>query len=92
MATVATASWNANTEIDLGGYRVYWGLDPNNYSTSGALTTATLSYLLDSIALSSDGLYSFTMDAFDTSANSSSKVTVVTKRIIRTPSKFVVRR
>lgn len=93
MATSAVITWNANTESDIFGYHAYWGLYPGIYpASSGALASSVTSFNLDGAFLASDGLYYVTIDAFDTSLNVSAKATPVTKRIVRTASKLIVRR
>lgn len=98
MATNAVVSWTANTESDLSGYTLYWSLYPGSFTgyplATGAIPTTTTSYIIDSTLsfLPSDGLWYFTVEAFDTSNNRSPKATAVSKRIIRTASKLIVRR
>lgn len=61
-------SWNANTEADLAGYRVYYGNASRKYHTSrdvGKVTQATISNLAENVA------YYFAVTAYDSSNNES---------------------
>lgn len=88
--TNTTLAWTANSETDLAGYHVYWSLDAINYTASGAIAKTVTSFSLDYLLLSSDGLYYFTIDAFDTSGNSSARSSRVTKRITRNTGTITV--
>ena len=80
LAGSATISWNANTESDLAGYKIYYGTasrtgtDPKTcglcgYSTSlnvGNVRTYTFS------SLTNGQTYYFSVTAYDTSNNESS--------------------
>ncbi len=63
----ALLSWDANSESDLSGYKVYFGTSSGNYGTPvnvGDTTSHTISDL-------SDGTYYFAVTALDTSGNES---------------------
>lgn len=81
----ATVSWNANTESDLAGYKVYYGTSPRsgtcptggypNVVNVGNVTTYTFSSLTDGAT------YYFSVTAYDTSGNESTCSTEVSKAI-----------
>ncbi len=91
-AGTATISWNANTESDLAGYKIYYGTSARTgtnpktcglcgYSTSidvGKVTTYTFSNLTDGQT------YYFSVSAFDTSTNESSFSSEVSKTLSST--------
>jgi hypothetical protein len=87
----AVLTWNANSEPDLSGYRVYFGQQTGVYTSTQTLGLVTTTTLLNT-AFNNDGTWRFAISAFDTSNNESALSTAVTKRIIRTASKLVVRR
>lgn len=63
----AALSWNANTEPDLSGYKVYYGTSSGNYGAPidvGNTTNHTITGL-------ADGTYYFAVTARDTSGNES---------------------
>ncbi len=63
-------AWNANTESDLAGYRIYYGTSSRNYTASaepGKVTRYTLPNLNEGTT------YYIVMTAFDTSLNESQK-------------------
>ena len=69
-------TWNANTESDLAGYRVYYGTSSRNYPNSisvGKVTSATIS------GLTIGTRYYFALKAVDTSGNLSGYSAEVTK-------------
>ncbi len=71
----ASLSWDANSESDLSGYKVYFGSASGSYGTPvdvGNATTHTLSGL-------SDGTYYFAVTAYDSSGNESGFSTEVNK-------------
>jgi hypothetical protein len=73
----ATVSWNANTESDLAGYRVYYGTSSRNYPNSislGKVTSATVS------SLTVGTTYYFAVKSVDTSGNLSGYSAEVTKK------------
>ncbi len=63
-------AWNANTETDLAGYRIYYGTSSGNYTSSRETGKVTSSMLSD---LTEGTTYYITMSAFDTSQNESQK-------------------
>jgi hypothetical protein len=74
LAGTATVSWNANTESDLAGYKVYYGTsartasDPKTCSLCGYTSVINvgnvLSYVFDNLT---DGVtYYFSVSALDT--------------------------
>ncbi len=68
-------AWNANTETDLSGYRIYYGTSSGNYTSvkePGKVTSYALS------DLSEGTRYYITMSAFDTSLNESQKSAEIT--------------
>ncbi len=61
-------AWNANSESDLAGYRIYFGTSSGNYTSSqetGRITRYTLSNLTEGRT------YYIAMSAFDASRNES---------------------
>ena len=73
----ATVTWNANTESDLAGYRVYYGTSSRNYPNSislGKVTSGTVS------GLTVGTTYYFAVKAVDTSGNLSGYSAEVTKK------------
>ena len=73
----AIVSWNANTEADLSGYRVYYGTSSRNYPNSisvGKVTSATIT------GLTVGTTYYIAVKAVDTSGNLSGYSAEVTKR------------
>lgn len=63
-----TVSWDANTETDLEGYNVYYGLESKNYSDVldvGNVNSVSLS------ELSADQTYFFAVTAYDLTGNES---------------------
>lgn len=63
-----TLTWNANSESDLQGYRVYYGTSSRNYTTNtdvGNVTSYTVS------GLATGATYYFAITALDTSGNES---------------------
>lgn len=93
----ATVSWNANTEPDLAGYRVFGGQAPGIWSftqSPGLLTSSLIIADPDNngFPYNNDGIWYFSVAAFDTSNNLSVLATPVSKRIIRIPARLKVRR
>jgi len=67
-AGTASLAWDANTDADLAGYRVYYGTSPGNYTQSvdvGNVTSTTINSLTDCT------LYYFGVKAYDTTNNES---------------------
>ncbi len=70
LAVSIEVSWNANTETDLAGYKVYYGTQSGTYASTlntGKTTTATIDNL------QTGKTYYVTMSAYDTSGNESEK-------------------
>ncbi|MDZ7366230.1 MAG: fibronectin type III domain-containing protein [candidate division KSB1 bacterium] len=62
------ASWNANTEPDLAGYKIYYGESSGNYTSSinvGKVTQYTVNQLKDGV------VYYFAVTAYDSAGNES---------------------
>ena len=77
-ANSVTASWEANVEPDLKGYKLYYGSESGNYTESidvGKVTTKEITNLSDG------SLYYFAVTAYDSSGNESPKSTEVTTLI-----------
>lgn len=72
----ATIGWNANTEPDLAGYRVYHGTSPG-VSTEQVTLGLVTSYQWN--GLTGGQTHYFTVTAFDTSNNESAKSVEVSK-------------
>jgi hypothetical protein len=87
-AGTATVSWNANTEPDLAGYKIYYGTSPRSgvcppggYSSVinvGNVRTYTFNNLVQGVT------YYFSVTAYDTSNNESSCSAEVSKFIADT--------
>lgn len=73
------ASWNANTEADLAGYKIYYGESSGNYTSSinvGKVTQYTINQLKDGVP------YYFVITAYDTAGNESGYSPEVSAKII----------
>jgi uncharacterized repeat protein (TIGR02059 family) len=84
----ATVSWNANTEPDLAGYRIYYGTSPGVYGAPidvGNVLSYTISGLTTGIT------YYFAVAAYDTSNNESAKSTEVSLSSISFPFQWRMR-
>jgi hypothetical protein len=95
-STSPIINWNANSEPDLAGYKIYFGQVANTWL---GIITAPLVFLpvppLYTIPINtftSDGIWYFAVSAYDTSNNESSISTIVNRRIIRVQSKFARRK
>lgn len=79
----ATVSWNANTEPDLAGYRVYYGTQSGQYQQSkgtGTVIVGATSHMIT--GLTAGTRYYFAVTAFDTSGNESGYSQEVFKDIL----------
>ncbi len=72
IAASIRVSWNANTDTDLAGYKVYYGTQSNTYGTPANVTSGT-SYDITSVEAGTT--YYTAVSAFDTSGNESAKST-----------------
>ncbi|MCG8604940.1 fibronectin type III domain-containing protein [bacterium] len=67
-ADSANASWDANSEPDLAGYKVHYGTEPSTYTTTldiGNSTTVTID------SLQANTTYYFAVTAYDLAGNES---------------------
>lgn len=76
-----TLRWAANTEEDLGGYKVYYGNSPGVYT--GSINTSVPS--IEITGLNNGRLYYFAVTALDNSLNESTFSSEVSKinRVVR---------
>ncbi len=76
----ATVSWNANTEADLAGYRIYVGTKSGSYGDVGPFeVTNGTSFTVPNLPLGAT--YFFAVSAFDKSGNESAKSAEVSKSL-----------
>ncbi len=76
----ATLSWNANTESDLAGYRIYVGTRSGSYGVVGPFeVTNGTSFTVPNLPLGAT--YFFAVSAFDKSGNESAKSSEVSKSL-----------
>jgi hypothetical protein len=75
----ALLTWDANTEPDIAGYRVYYGTSPGNYQQAQGNGIVVLGTSYTVTGLDSRVGYYFTVTAFDASGNESGYATEVFK-------------
>ncbi len=76
----ATVSWNANTETDLAGYRIYVGTRSGSYGFVGPFeVTNRTSFTIPNLPTGTT--YYFAVSAFDKSGNESAKSAEVSKSL-----------
>ena len=76
----ATVSWNANTESDLAGYRIYVGTRSGSYGVVGPFeVTNSTSFTIPNLPTGTT--YYFAVSAFDKSENESAKSVEVSKSL-----------
>ncbi|MDR4479399.1 MAG: fibronectin type III domain-containing protein [Nitrospira sp.] len=76
----ATVSWNANTEQDLAGYRIYVGTRSGSYGFAGPFeVTNRTSFTIPNLPVGAT--YFFAVSAFDTTGNESAKSAEVSKSL-----------
>ncbi|GMV48761.1 MAG: hypothetical protein AMXMBFR67_03040 [Nitrospira sp.] len=76
----ATVSWNANSEQDLAGYRVYVGTRSGSYNFAGPFeVTKGTSFTVPNLPVGTT--YFFAVSAFDKSGNESAKSVEVSKSL-----------
>ena len=63
-------AWNANTEIDLSGYKIYCGKEPGNYEYYVDVGNVT-EYPLDDLELQEEEIYYIAITAYDINGNES---------------------
>lgn len=66
-SSAITLTWNANTESDLAGYRMYYGRSSGVYDGQVSAGLATSGQ----VTITESGLWFFAVTAFDTSNNES---------------------
>ncbi|MDZ7290150.1 MAG: fibronectin type III domain-containing protein [candidate division KSB1 bacterium] len=83
------ASWNANTEPDLAGYKIYYGRSSRNYTTTinvGKVTEYTVDQLTEGV------VYYFAVTAYDNAGNESGysqEVSAQVQVVDRTPPSVI---
>ncbi len=76
----ATVSWNANTEADLAGYRIYVGTRSGSYGVMGPFEVNNrTSFTITNLPVGAT--YFFAVSAFDKSGNESAKSAEVSKSL-----------
>ena len=76
----ATVSWNANTEQDLAGYRIYVGTRSGSYGFAGPFEVSNrTSFTIPNLPVGAT--YFFAVSAFDTTGNESAKSAEVSKSL-----------
>ncbi len=76
----ATVSWNANTESDLAGYRVYVGTRSGSYGFAGPFEVAnSTSFTVPNLPVGTT--YFFAVSAFDRAGNESTKSAEISKSL-----------
>lgn len=83
-ADSATLTWNANTESDLAGYKLYQGTVSGQYGPPVDLGNVT-TYTLTLPTLTIDQTYFFAITAYDKSSNESKLSAEVNKKVAGTP-------
>jgi hypothetical protein len=84
LADSAILHWQANTESDLDGYRVYYGVQSRSYGPYIPIGKTVTSYTLNGLV--AGRTYYFALTAVDTSGNESGYSTEVSKIISATSS------
>lgn len=87
-AATVSLSWNANTESDLAGYKLYQGTVSGQYgppTTLGLVTSTTLT--LPNLAI--DQRYFWAITAYDLTGNESPKSSEVSKIIVGDPAQTI---
>lgn len=74
----AVLTWTPNTETDLAGYKLYWGLKAGEWQTPIDLPGQRGSLNLSGIL--KGATYYFSLTAYDTSGNESEKSNIVSKQ------------
>ena len=91
-STSPVIDWNDNNELDLAGYRVYFGLQAGVYTGIQTVLAPTSTYTFAMNQFNADGLWNFAVSAYDTSGNESALSAVVSRRVVRTGSTLIRRR
>jgi hypothetical protein len=73
-------TWISNTEADLAGYKLYWGVSPDVWQQAIVLPGQRDS--VDLTGLLRGAIYYFALTAYDTSGNESLKSNVASKSLI----------
>jgi hypothetical protein len=82
LAADVTLAWDANTESDLAGYKLYYGTSPGVYGTPITLGKVT-TYALTNLP---DGTYYIAVTAYNTGGLESGYSNVVTATLSGTPA------
>jgi hypothetical protein len=64
-------AWQANTEDDLVGYRLYSGASPDSYGVPRSILAPTTSAKCSSLNIKTNGQYYIAISAYDTTGNES---------------------
>lgn len=84
-AAEVTLSWNANTESDLAGYKVYQSTTSGQYGPPVATLGKVTQHTLTLPQLTVDATYFFTITAYDQAGNESGKSNEVSRLIAGVP-------
>lgn len=85
LAEPATLTWNANTEDDLAGYKIYQSTIAGQYGNAVATLGAVTTYTATLPPLTVDQRYFFTVTAYDGAGNESGKSVEVNKLVAGVP-------
>ena len=80
--SVHTVSWDANTEPDLAGYRIYAGRTSGVYGSAGTPIQVTQPLTSGTVILDGSGTWYFAVTAFDDSNNESGFSTEVARNYV----------